>query len=232
MAILETRELSKSYPQDDRTETAALRNVTCTIERGEFLLITGPSGSGKTTLLSLLGAMERPTRGQVIFDGQDLGSLADSALTRVRRRVGFVFQTFSLLPSLSVWENVAYPLIPLGVARGERYRVAQSVLDQVGLVHKSRARATQLSGGELQRASVARALVGKPDVLIADEPTSNLDAESTSAVLDLLLAVHREGRTIAVVAHDPGLIPLATRLFRLECGVLLEQPNRPGKCLE
>src|SRR5262249_37539074 len=156
----------------------ALDEVTLGIERGSLTVISGPSGSGKTTLLALLGALERPTRGGVLFEGQELGACSDVALARIRRRMGFIFQDFSLIPNLSAGENIAAPLIPRGIVRAERWRRAEELLARFGLRDRLAARAGELSGGEQQRVAIARALAGQPEVLLGDEPTSNLDPQT------------------------------------------------------
>jgi putative ABC transport system ATP-binding protein len=229
MTLLEARGLCKYYRQGTRAEVRALHDVSLTVARGGFTLLTGPSGSGKTTLLALLGALERPTRGQVFFDGRDLGPLSDVARARARRRMGFVFQDFSLIPALPVWENITYPLIPRRVRTRARYQLAQALLAQLGLGDRLLARPRELSGGEQQRVAVARALAGQPEVLLADEPTSNLDPESGRALRALLAAVHREGKTVVVSSHDPALLELATASYRLEAGRLcLDERAGPG----
>jgi putative ABC transport system ATP-binding protein len=229
MTLFETCGLCKYYRRGTRAEVRALHEVSLTIARGSFTVLTGPSGSGKTTLLALLGALERPTQGRVLFDGRDLGPLSDVALARTRRRMGFVFQDFSLIPALPVWENVTYPLIPRGVSTRGRYQRAQALLAQLGLEDRLRARPRELSGGEQQRVAVARALAGQPEVLLADEPTSNLDRESGRALLALLRAIHQEGKTVVVSSHDPAALELATASCKLEAGLLcLDEPANPG----
>ena len=173
--LLEARNLTKIHRPGTSAEVRAVVDVSLCVAAGACVVITGASGSGKTTLLTLLGVLERPTRGEVLFRGRDLRSDSDSELTRVRRQMGFVFQDFSLIPSLPVWENVTYPLIPRGKSRRERRTLAQSLLDQLGMPDKLNERPQELSGGEQQRVAIARALAGRPDVILADEPTSNLD---------------------------------------------------------
>src|SRR5207244_3954545 len=153
----------------------ALQDISLIVRRGTFVALTGPSGSGKTTLLALLGALERPSRGQVLFDGRPLGALSDVALARLRRRLGFIFQDFALIPNLPAWANITYPLIPRGIGSARRRQIASELLSRLGIADKFAASPECLSGGEQQRLAVARALAGAPDVLLADEPTSNLD---------------------------------------------------------
>jgi putative ABC transport system ATP-binding protein len=224
MSFLETRALCKYYRAGSRGEVRALQDVTLTIAQGSCTVLTGPSGSGKTTLLALLGALDRPTHGQVIFQGRELGSFSDVALARVRRRMGFVFQDFSLIPTLPAWENITYPLIPRGVPRGERYRRAQALLSHLGMLDKLSMLPSELSGGEQQRVAVARALAGQPEVLLADEPTSQLDPAAAGKLRTLLRAIHAGGTTVVLSSHDPELVALATTVYELEAGRLKGLP--------
>lgn len=210
--------VSKCFKQGTAREVWALRDVSGSIPQGSFAVLTGPSGSGKTTLLGLLGALDRPTCGQVLFQGQDLTACRDVALARLRRRMGFVFQTFALIPRLPVWENVSYPLIPRGIPRVRRYEIARSLLERCGIANTIIKKPEELSVGEQQRAAVARALVGQPEVLLADEPTSNLDVRSAGLLLALLKELHVEGRTVIVASHDQSVVSSATVVLELELG--------------
>jgi putative ABC transport system ATP-binding protein len=218
--ILETHEVSKVYRRGGAGELRALQGVSVAIPRGSLVALTGPSGSGKTTLLALLGALERPSSGRVLFQGRELGRLSDVALARTRRSMGFVYQDFSLIPTLTVWENVTYPLIPRGVRRGERLARAGELLGRFGLENRLLARPRELSGGEQQRVALARALAGRPDIMLADEPTSNLDAASGRAVLDALRELHAEGRTVILASHEAPVIALASQVYALDGGKL------------
>jgi putative ABC transport system ATP-binding protein len=220
MLLLETRALCKYYHAGTPAEVRALDDVSLGIERGSFAVLAGPSGSGKTTLLALLGALERPTAGQVLFEEKWLGNCSDVELTRVRRRLGFVFQDFSLVPGLTVGENITYPLIPRGVERAERSRRARELLSRFGLEGKLMARARELSGGEQQRVAIARALAGRPEVILADEPTSNLDQEAARTLLAVLQEVHAQGTTVLLCSHDPAALALAGRVYELQGGRL------------
>jgi len=220
MLLFETRALCKYYRQGSRDEVRALDEVSLGLERGSFTVVIGSSGSGKTTLLALLGALERPTRGSVLVDGKDLGTCSDVELARLRRRLGFVFQDFSLIPNLSAAENITYPLIPRGVARAERQRRARELLARFGMEGKLPVRAGELSGGEQQRVSVARALAGQPEAVLADEPTSNLDPETGRTLLAVFQELHSQGKTVVVSSHDPRVMALATRVHELEGGRL------------
>jgi putative ABC transport system ATP-binding protein len=220
MSILIAEKVCKVFREGSRAEVRALQDVSLTVAAGSLAILTGPSGSGKTTLLALLGALDRPTGGRVLLQGRDLSSLSDAELARVRRRVGFVFQHFALLPNLPVWENVTYPLIPRGLPRARRYELASSLLARLGLADRIAARPMELSGGEQQRVAVARALAGQPEILIADEPTSNLDPGAAGTLAEILREIHAEGKTVILSSHDPQLIALATQVYELEAGRL------------
>jgi putative ABC transport system ATP-binding protein len=226
MMLLETRSLCKYYRAGSREEVRAVEEVSLGIERGSLAVLTGPSGSGKTTLLALLGALERPTRGEVVFDGQDLAGCSGMELTRVRRRLGFVFQDFALIPNLSAEENITYPLIPRGLARRERRRLAGELLGRFGMEARRTTRAGALSGGEQQRVALARALAGQPEALLADEPTSNLDPSMGQELLDLFRQLHGEGKTVVLASHDPRAISFATHVLELEAGRLKHTTSR------
>ena len=202
-----------------RIEVEALRGVDLAVERGEFLAVMGPSGSGKSTLLHLMGCLDRPTKGRVLFEGQDVTRLKPSALARIRnRRVGFVFQSFNLFPALTALGNVELPMIFAGMPRAERIYRAQELLSRVGLGERAKHLPSELSGGEQQRVAIARALANSPDLLLADEPTGNLDTETGRGVLSLLSEANREGVTVAVVTHDPEVAEAAGRKLGLRDG--------------
>jgi putative ABC transport system ATP-binding protein len=220
MMLFETRALCKYYHAGSRSEVRALDDVSLSIERGSLTVVSGPSGSGKTTLLALLGALERPTRGQILFEGANLGDCSGMELARVRRRLGFVFQDFALIPNLSAEENITYPLIPRGIARTERHRRARELLARFNMEGKLTMRARALSGGEQQRVAIARALAGQPEAVLADEPTSNLDPKMGQALLAIFQQMHAEGKTVILSSHDPQVIALATHVHELEEGKL------------
>ncbi len=220
MPLLEAKSLCKHYRAGTPAEVRAVDGVSLHAERGSFTVLTGPSGSGKTTLLALLGALDRPTSGQVLFDGQDLSAGSDVALTRMRRRFGFVFQDFALIPHLSAADNVTYPLIPRGLTRGDRNDRAQELLIRFGMGSRLDERAGALSGGEQQRVALARALAGDPEILFADEPTSNLDPDTSQLVITTFAEFHAAGKTVIACTHDPQLRGLATRVLELERGRL------------
>lgn len=220
-ALVETRALSRRYGAGTARPHDALVDVTLSIDRGAFAVVTGPSGGGKTTLLSLVGALDRATSGQVLVNGVDLGAISDAERTRVRRRIGFVFQGSPMLHGLTAWENVTYPLVPLGVRARDRRARAQVLLERVGLAAMMDSPPESASGGELQRIGIARALVGSPTLVVADEPTSSLDRRSADAVAGLLREIHASGTTVLVATHDPHLVGLATVRFELESGTLV-----------
>jgi putative ABC transport system ATP-binding protein len=224
MPLFETRNVCKFYRTGGRAEVRALEDVSVSIPPGSFTALSGPSGSGKTTLLALLGALERPTRGQVLFDGRDLGSFSDVGLARVRRRLGFIFQDFALIPDLPAWENITYPLIPRGVAASRRRGLAESLLARLGIPDRLTARPQELSGGEQQRVAVARALAGEPEALLADEPTSNLDPDAARDLTAVLREFHATGKTLIVSTHDLQLTALATEVHQLRAGRLVLPP--------
>jgi putative ABC transport system ATP-binding protein len=228
MFLFQTESLGKDYRSGGGERVRALDEVSLTVERGSFTLLSGPSGAGKTTLLALLGALERPTRGRVLFDGTDLSGCSDAALARTRRRMGFVFQDFALIPNLSAAENITYPLIPRGVSAADRLRRAGDLLTRFGMGGKLTVAARELSGGEQQRVAVCRALAGGPEVLLADEPTSNLDAAVTATLLDTFQQLRAEGKTVVVSSHDPAVMAMATHVHALQGGKLMDE-GVPGR---
>jgi putative ABC transport system ATP-binding protein len=211
--------LARRYKMGD-TFVDALRGVDLELTRGEFVALVGPSGSGKSTVLNLIGGLDRPTSGEVWIDDTELSGSDEKMLTRHRRRhVGFVFQSFNLLPRLSAEENVALPLMFSGVPEKERRERARELLERVGLSARLTHRPTQLSGGEQQRVAIARALVGQPIILLADEPTGNLDTTTGVEIMRLLKELNQEhGLTLLVVTHDPEVAAFADRVVRLRDG--------------
>jgi putative ABC transport system ATP-binding protein len=200
-------------------EVHALCDVDLRIERNEYVAITGPSGSGKSTLMAILGCLDAPTRGRFLLDGTDVARLSDARLSRVRNgQVGFVFQTFNLLPRATALHNVETPLIYAGVPRRERRRRALETLERVGLGDRVSHYPNELSGGQRQRVAIARALVNRPSLLLADEPTGNLDSETGAEILSILDGLHRDGNTVLLVTHDPEVAAHAARTVRLRDG--------------
>ncbi|HVX09691.1 MAG TPA: ABC transporter ATP-binding protein [Pirellulales bacterium] len=219
---IEAIEVSKVFSAAGgaRREIRAVDGASLTIAAGNCWALTGPSGSGKSTLLALLGALDRPTAGEIRWGGRSLTKMSDIGLAGVRRRWGFLLQAFALLPRLSVWENVSYPLVPLGASRAKRLAAARLVLEPLGLAERQFDRAAVLSGGEQQRVALARALITTPDVLFADEPTNQLDERSADAVLDAFRTLLAAGRTLVVATHDPRLLALATHVGEMAAGQL------------
>jgi putative ABC transport system ATP-binding protein len=226
--VLELRKASKIYP--GTPPVRALDQVTLDVVEGEMVSIIGPSGSGKSTLLHLIGALDRPSRGTVRVAGADLRALRDPELSALRAsRIGFVFQQFHLLEGLSALDNVATGLIYRGIAPGERRRLAADALGRVGLGHRVRHRPSELSGGEKQRVAIARAVVGEPAIVLADEPTGNLDSATGAEVLDLFRTLHRAGHTIVLITHDPQVAAAAPRTVSLRDGrIESDHPTKPA----
>jgi putative ABC transport system ATP-binding protein len=219
---VETHDLERTYASG-RATVAALAGVTLAIRKGEFVAVMGPSGSGKSTLLNVVAGLERPTGGTVRVDGEDLSGLDEHALARHRsKRVGMVFQAFNLLPRYRVIENVALPLAFAGVPRDERLRRARELLDRLGMTARADHRTNELSAGELQRAAVARALVADPAILLADEPTGNLDSANGAALIAILEELHANGQTVMLVTHDAAVAAHAERTIRMRDGRVVE----------
>ena len=206
-------------------EVPALRGLNIEIKRGEHVAVMGPSGSGKSTFLHLAGALDRPTRGRVLIEGRDPSKMSDEELSRLRNKlIGFVFQTFNLVPRLTALENVMLPLMIKGIDGEERMRRAREALETVALAHRMNHRPMELSGGEQQRVAIARAIVTRPRIILADEPTGNLDSASAAEVVDLLTRLNRElGVTLVVVTHNPEVAAPAKRIVRMRDGVAYEE---------
>lgn len=220
MKLAEGVELTKVYRRGS-TETAALRGVTIEVAKGEVVFVLGPSGSGKSTLLQLLGALDSPTSGRVILFGEDLAAKSDRERSLLRRaKLGFVFQSFHLIPALSAVENVLVPRVPAGLTDGDRRR-ARELLERLGLGARLEHRPDELSGGESQRVAIARALVGRPELVLADEPTGELDSATGAAVVDALReAARTDGAAVVIVTHDERLVRPGDRAVRLRDGML------------
>jgi putative ABC transport system ATP-binding protein len=206
----------------------ALRDVSLTIDQGEYVAIMGPSGSGKSTLMHILGCLDVPTKGRYRLAGEDVDDMTEDELADVRnRRIGFVFQQFNLLPSLNAWRNVELPLVYAGVPRHERRERAIAALGRVGLAQRVEHRPGELSGGQQQRVAVARALVTEPALILADEPTGNLDTTSSADVLSLMGELHDSGRTIVLITHEASVAAVAQRTVRILDGRITEDSARP-----
>ena len=220
--MLELHHIGKTFQTDD-VETHALSEVELTIHKGEFVSINGPSGSGKSTLLSILGLLDVPTRGEYKLDGKDSTKLDQVARASLRNKsIGFIFQAFNLIGDLTVEQNVELPLTYRGLGSAERKRRVGKALESVGMSHRARHLPAQLSGGQQQRVAVARAVAGEPLILLADEPTGNLDSKNGDAVMELLCGLHKEGAPICMVTHNPDYARKATRVVHLFDGRVVE----------
>lgn len=215
---IELIDVCKTYQTGD-IKVHALDHVSLTIENGEFVAIVGQSGSGKSTLMNLLGCLDTPTSGQYLLGGEDVSHMTDDQLSEIRnRQIGFVFQGFNLIPSLSAAENVELPLLYRGMDKAERKRLSSEALEKVGLSRRIRHQPFQMSGGQQQRVAIARAIAARPPILLADEPTGNLDSHSGSEVLSILRGLHREGKTIVLITHDNAIAQSADRVIRIQDG--------------
>lgn len=218
--MIELRDVEKIYNMGQIT-VEALRGVTLSIERGEFVAIMGPSGSGKSTMMNIIGCLDRSTTGTYHLDGIEVAQLSDNQLANLRnKKIGFVFQQYHLLPRNNLLQNVELPLIYAGVGFKERRRRAKEVLKMVGLENRMYHRPNEISGGEKQRAAIARALVNRPSLLLADEPTGNLDSKTGAMIMDLLVQLHQMGNTIVLVTHDPEVAEYAERVIHLRDGII------------
>jgi putative ABC transport system ATP-binding protein len=216
--IVEGRDLTRAFPMP-AGPVMALRDVSIAVGPGEYVAIVGPSGCGKSTLLHLLGCVDTPTSGSLLFEGKDVARLTDRERSRIRlTRIGFVFQRFFLLPMLSAWENVELPQAEIGVSAADRRVRTGELLEYVGLLDRSHHRPSQLSGGEMQRVAIARALANRPALLLADEPTGELDEDTGAHVADLFDRVHADGTAIVVVTHNPLLAARADRVLTMKRG--------------
>ncbi len=213
--VIEIHDIVKNY-QIGSVIVRALRTVSVTINRNEYVAIMGPSGSGKSTLMNLLGCLDTPTSGVYILNGTDVSKMEDDYLAEIRNKeIGFVFQTFNLLPRYTALENVTLPLIYAGVPKADREKVAVDTLQQVGLADRMEHKPNELSGGQRQRVAIARALVNKPSIILADEPTGNLDSKTSIDIMGLLDAIHKAGNTVIVVTHEEDIARHAERIIRL-----------------
>ena len=218
MSLIEIRGVSKRYDMG-RAEVVALDGVNFLVEQGEYVAIMGPSGSGKSTLMNIIGCLDRPTSGTYHLDGRTVEDYSDDELARVRNEsIGFVFQTFHLMPRADAWHNVELPLVYAGVEAAARAERVQRALSEVGLADRARHRPSELSGGQRQRVAVARALVNSPAILLADEPTGNLDTRTGDEIMALFDRLHEGGRTLIIVTHEEDIARRARRVLRLRDG--------------
>jgi putative ABC transport system ATP-binding protein len=221
--VIQLRDLWRTYHVGD-SDVHALRDVSLDISKGDYLAVMGPSGSGKSTLLNVLGCLDRPTSGSYFFDGRDVGSLPDAERTSLRQsEIGFVFQFFHLLPRLTAQGNVELPMLFAGFSRAERRQRAARALEAVGLSDRVHHRPDQLSGGQRQRVAIARAVVMQPGLLLADEPTGNLDRAAALEVMELLGTMNEDGQTVVLVTHDPEVASRARSAVRMDDGAIVEQ---------
>ncbi len=227
--MITLQKLMKIYQMGDST-VHALDGVSLFIGQGEFVAITGPSGSGKSTLMNILGCLDRPTSGSYQLDGAEVAMLNDDQLALTRnKKIGFVFQNFNLLPRISALHNIALPLVYAGVDETERLERSLTVLTKVGLVERRDHRPNELSGGQRQRIAIARALVNDPAILIADEPTGNLDTKSSLEIMDIFCDLHKQGRTIIMVTHEPDIAAYAERVVHVRDGRILKDEQNADR---
>jgi putative ABC transport system ATP-binding protein len=224
MPLLDLKEITKEYKLGE-TVVRALRGLDLGIEEGEIVALMGPSGSGKSTLMHIIGALDTPSQGTAFLDGQDLERLKEKELVALRgKKIGFVFQTFNLIQTLTAQQNVELPMIFQGIRRAERAERAKELLVKVGLADRVRHKPSELSGGERQRVAIARALANDPEIILADEPTGNLDTESGKAILEMLKGLRvNDGKTVIIVTHDPEATAIAGRVIRLRDGRVVEE---------
>jgi putative ABC transport system ATP-binding protein len=220
-SLIELRGITKVYRMG-QNEVVALNNVSLSVEKGEFVAIVGRSGSGKSTLMNIVGCLDTPTSGSYFLKGEDVSGLDEKSLTRIRNReIGFIFQSFNLIGSLSAIENVELPLLYRGIDHAERRRLAKEALRLVGLENRMDHRPAQMSGGQQQRVAIARAIAAQPQIILADEPTGNLDSKSGNEIMQILYSLGRSGRTIILITHDNRIAQCAQRTVRLSDGVLV-----------
>lgn len=224
-SFIQLTDVSKTYGEGP-AQVCALRHLDLSVDRGEFVTIIGHSGSGKSTLMNLLGCLDVPTEGEYLLDGESVSYLSDRRLSAIRnRQIGFIFQSFHLIPGLSALENVELPLMYRGIPRTHRRELANRALEQVGLSQRLKHKPNQLSGGQQQRVAIARAIAGSPPVLLADEPTGNLDSASGLQIMELLTALWRQGHTVVLITHDPAVAQMAPRTVHIQDGTIL--PDQP-----
>lgn len=221
MSLVEVKDLYKIYNPGEN-EVRALDGINLTVEKGEFLAIVGQSGSGKSTFMNMIGLLDIPTSGTYLLDGIDVSSMTDDELSEIRnKQIGFIFQGFNLISNLSAIENVELPLVYRGMKKEERHKLAVEALERVGLSHRLNHLPKQMSGGQQQRVAIARAVAARPPIILADEPTGNLDSHSGVEVMKILHELHREGRTIILITHDNEIAKEAQRVIRVQDGQII-----------
>lgn len=218
---IELKNVYKIYPSPE-DEVKALKNINLIIKKGELLAITGSSGSGKSTMMNILGCLDTPTSGNYFLEGRDVSSFDDEKLSKIRnQKIGFVFQGFHLIPGLTALENVEIPLIYRGISNNERKKKATEALNLMGLSKRIHHLPSQMSGGQQQRVAIARAIVGKPPIILADEPTGNLDSQTGEEVMKLLLNLHNDGKTVIIITHDKKVASYAERIIKISDGKII-----------
>ncbi|CAI8181100.1 MAG: putative ABC transporter ATP-binding protein YknY [Bacteroidia bacterium] len=223
MALIDLKDIYKIY-QMGSTQINALDGLECKIEKGEYVALMGPSGSGKSTLMNIIGCLDTPTRGVYSLNGTNVSDMTDDDLASIRNvEIGFVFQSFNLLPRTSAIENVSLPLVYAGVSKKERIERAQTVLEKVGLGDRADHKPNELSGGQRQRVAIARALINNPSIVLADEPTGNLDSKSSLEIMNLFNEIHQDGNTVVMVTHEEDIAKYAKRTIRMIDGKLADQ---------
>jgi putative ABC transport system ATP-binding protein len=221
--VIEIESLTKIY-KSGKTEFKALNNVTLRIRKGDFVAIMGPSGSGKSTLMNIIGCLDRPTSGRIMIDEDNVSTVSDNELAIIRgRKVGFIFQKFNLMPTMNAFKNVNLPMVFLGASRGDRERRGSELLEKVGLTNWATHKPSELSGGQQQRVAIARALCNNPAIILADEPTGNLDTKTGEQIMELLVALNKEGKTILLVTHAIALKRFANRVINMLDGEVTEE---------
>jgi putative ABC transport system ATP-binding protein len=229
MALIDLKDIYKIY-QMGSTQINALDGLDCTIDKGEYVALMGPSGSGKSTLMNVIGCLDSPSSGTYLLNGTNVSTMTDDDLATVRNvEIGFVFQSFNLLPRTSALENVALPLVYAGVAKKERLERAQIVLEKVGLGDRGDHKPNELSGGQRQRVAIARALINNPSIVLADEPTGNLDSKSSLEIMALFEEIHAEGNTVVMVTHEEDIAKYAKRTIRMIDGKMANQYVTPER---
>lgn len=224
--MIKISKLSKVY-KNDAVETVALRDISFEVKKGEFVAIMGPSGSGKSTLMHMIGALDSPTSGEYILDGEKVSQLSDDKLAEIRnKKIGFVFQAFNLLPRRSALENVELPMIYAGVKKEEREKLAKEYLEMVGLGDRLDHTSSQLSGGQMQRVAIARALVMKPSILLADEPTGNIASNQAAEIMAIFQKLNDEGHTIIIITHEPDIAEHAKRIIHIKDGSIVADSKK------